>query len=273
MPNLLCEVRFQEDETRATPGRLTGVLMTYGERASDRPEMFDPGALYFPPNGLLVNEQHNRQAPILRASPTVDGKTVLIDSPFPDTARGRDAATNLREGVLTGLSVEFFPGEGNHQGRVARDSAGICPKSGTCGCPKLHRLYCRSAGPARHHQPAARGKAEPLMPSPNLSIGEIAVSIRVATSAEDAMLDPDISFLVASIAAGVTPILDDYTTAAPQDTANLALTRMVQAVYDSEPALRGKLCRLLCCLRGKKHYSADTELKQVRWYETIWLAP
>ena len=77
------------------------------------------------------------------------------------------------------------------------------------------------------------------MPSPNLSIGEIAVSIRVATSAEDAMLDPDISFLVASIAAGVTPILDDYTTAAPQDTANLALTRMVQAVYDSEPALRG----------------------------------
>ena len=107
MDLITCEIRFTEDESRQTPGRLVGVLMTYGEVASDRKEMFDPGALYFPPNGLLVNEQHQRGQPILRTSPTVDGKMVLIDAPFPDTQRGRDAATNLREGVLTGLSVEF----------------------------------------------------------------------------------------------------------------------------------------------------------------------
>lgn len=148
MPNLLCEVRFQEDETRATPGRLTGVLMTYGERASDRPEMFDPGALYFPPNGLLVNEQHNRQAPILRASPTVDGKTVLIDSPFPDTARGRDAATNLREGVLTGLSVEFFPEKETTRGGLRVIQRAFVPRAGLVDAPS----YTGSTAEVRDRQ-------------------------------------------------------------------------------------------------------------------------
>ena len=101
------EIRFAADETRQTPGRLTGVLMTYETRASDRPEMFAPGALVFPDAGIVINEQHERAAPILRAMPTVSGNTVTIDRQFPNTTRGRDAAENIREGVLTGLSVEF----------------------------------------------------------------------------------------------------------------------------------------------------------------------
>ena len=109
MDLLTCEVRFAEDETRQSPGRLVGTLLTYGERASDRPETFDPGALYFPPAGIIVNEQHERKSPILRTMPKVDGKAVVLDQPFPDTTRGRDAATMMREGVLTGLSIEFYP--------------------------------------------------------------------------------------------------------------------------------------------------------------------
>ena len=42
MDLITCEIRFAEDETRQTPGRLVGTLLTYGERASDRPEVFDP---------------------------------------------------------------------------------------------------------------------------------------------------------------------------------------------------------------------------------------
>ena len=51
MDLITCEVRFQEDETRESPGRLVGTLLTYGERASDRPETFDPWGALFPENG------------------------------------------------------------------------------------------------------------------------------------------------------------------------------------------------------------------------------
>ena len=104
---LFIEVRFEDDETRASPGLLVGTLMTYEERAGDRPELFADGSLEWRENGIIVNEQHNRAAPILRAVPFLEGREVRIRQPFPNTQRGRDAATNLREGVFTGLSVEF----------------------------------------------------------------------------------------------------------------------------------------------------------------------
>ena len=86
---------------------LRGVLMTYGEQASDRPEVFADGALWWDDQGVMLREQHNRQAPIARFTPQVDGNRVLVDIPLPDTQRGRDAALMVREGHFTGLSVEF----------------------------------------------------------------------------------------------------------------------------------------------------------------------
>ena len=106
--NLVCEVRFQEDPERLSPGRLSGTLLTYETRASDRSELFARGALHWPDTGITVNDQHNRQATIVRALPFLDGDAVKIDVSLPDTQRGRDAATNVRDGTLTGLSVEFF---------------------------------------------------------------------------------------------------------------------------------------------------------------------
>ena len=107
MDKLLFEIRQTEDPTRESPGRLTGTLLRYEERARDRNEVFTRGALTWPAEGILINEQHNRQAPILRAVPFMDGDEVKIDAPVPNTTRGRDAVTNIREGVWTGLSVEF----------------------------------------------------------------------------------------------------------------------------------------------------------------------
>ena len=101
------EVRFTEDETRASPGMLTGTLLEYEKRSAGRPELFARGALQWPVNGIVVNEQHDRKAPIVRAVPFVDGDAVKISVQLPNTQRGRDAATNVREGVLTGLSVGF----------------------------------------------------------------------------------------------------------------------------------------------------------------------
>ena len=102
-----CSVEIREDADRQSPGRLRGVLLQYGERASDRPELFETGALRWPNNGIVLRRQHNRGAPIMRVQPVVEGDRVLIDAPLPDTTAGRDAAREIRDGLMTGLSVEF----------------------------------------------------------------------------------------------------------------------------------------------------------------------
>ena len=107
MDNLLVEVRFSADPTRESPGRLTGTLLTYSERAADRPELFLPGALKWPADGVNINVQHQRGSPIVRVHPFVEGRAVKVDAMLPNTTAGRDAAANVREGVLTGLSVEI----------------------------------------------------------------------------------------------------------------------------------------------------------------------
>lgn len=110
MDNLLCEVRFEEATDRLSPGRLTGTLLTYEVRARDRAELFARGALSWPEHGIVINEQHNRQASIVRAVPFLDGDALKIDVALPDTQRGRDAAINTRgpNPLYRGLSVEFF---------------------------------------------------------------------------------------------------------------------------------------------------------------------
>lgn len=107
LENLLIECRFVADETRESPGRLTGVLLTYGETSRDRPERFLRDSLHWLDSGIVVNEQHVRANAIMRVTPFLDGDTLRIDQPLPNTQRGRDAATNIRDGLYTGLSVEF----------------------------------------------------------------------------------------------------------------------------------------------------------------------
>ena len=127
---ILMEVRFEQDPDRQGPGLLTGTLMEYETRASDRQEMFMSGSLYFPPEGVLIDEQHNRQAPILRVQPVLSGKTLSVSGRLPDTQRGRDAATNIKEGVLTGLSVTFYAEKEERRAGVRRILRAFCPRAG-----------------------------------------------------------------------------------------------------------------------------------------------
>ena len=107
MERLECEIRFSNDESRQTPGRVTGTLIVYEKRAGDRPELFERDAIHWPDLGIVINEMHQRNKPILRVIPFLDGDELRIDGVLPDTQRGRDAATNIREHVYTGLSLEF----------------------------------------------------------------------------------------------------------------------------------------------------------------------
>ena len=118
MDALVFEIRQAEDPSRESPGRLVGTLLRYGEVAKDRKEVFARGALTWPEAGILINEQHNRQAPILRAVPYLDGDEVKIDTPVPNTVRGRDAVTNIRSGVFSGLSVEFHSRSEGRRGNL-----------------------------------------------------------------------------------------------------------------------------------------------------------
>ena len=107
MEQLVFEIRQLEDPTRDSPGRLAGTLLIYEERARDRHEVFARGALTWPAEGILVNWQHDRSKPLLRAIPFQDGDEVKIDAPIPNTVLGRDAVTNIRAGVFGSMSIEF----------------------------------------------------------------------------------------------------------------------------------------------------------------------
>ena len=132
---LTCEIRYAEDETRQSPGRLVGVLLTYEVRASDRPEIFRRDSLRWPPTGILVREMHQRQEPIVRVVPYLDGDAVKVDTPLPNTTRGRDAVTNIREGVYGGLSVEFHAEQEGRRGNLREITKALLGGAGLVDSP------------------------------------------------------------------------------------------------------------------------------------------
>ena len=132
---LTCEVRYSEDETRTSPGRLTGTLITYEQRAADRPEIFRRGALRWPATGVLVREMHQRHEPIVKVVPFVEGDAVKIDTPLPNTMRGRDAAENIRQGVYGGLSVEFHAEAEGRRGNLREITKAILGGAGLVDSP------------------------------------------------------------------------------------------------------------------------------------------
>ena len=103
-------VEYAEDTTRESAGRLTGVLVTYGEVAKDRPDVYQQDSLTWD-GAIVLNEMHSRQQAIKRFLPYVQGAELRVDFPLPPTQRGRDAAYMVKDGTYTGLSIE-----------VARDS-------------------------------------------------------------------------------------------------------------------------------------------------------
>ena len=95
MTEIRCKVELREDDTLASPGRLTGVLLTYNERASDRPELFERGSIDLDAiranGGIVINRQHTRGAPIVRVVPELRGDSLVIDQALPARCGCRDS--------------------------------------------------------------------------------------------------------------------------------------------------------------------------------------
>ena len=104
-----CSVEIREDETRQSPGRLTGTLIEYETKATDRSEIFARDSLKCAEAGIVLNLSHDRKQPVVRFTPEVRANAVMVDVELPDTSRGRDAATMVRNKTLMGLSIEFIP--------------------------------------------------------------------------------------------------------------------------------------------------------------------
>ena len=98
MDEIRCAISLELDELRSGPGRIVGQLIPYGQRAKDRPELFESGALSWPERGIVLNRQHDRASPILRFIPRASASELRIEAPLPDTqaGRGRGGGNPLR---------------------------------------------------------------------------------------------------------------------------------------------------------------------------------
>ena len=107
MRTLTCTIECRADTSRQSPGILRGVLIRFGEIASDRRERFAADSLHWPATGIPLRRQHVRSQPIAQITPRVENNALIVDQSLPDTVAGRDAAAEIRGGLLRGLSIEF----------------------------------------------------------------------------------------------------------------------------------------------------------------------
>ena len=146
-----CAIEVRADETRRGPGRLTGTLITEGEQAGDRREVFSPGALTWPAEGILLRRQHVRDMPIARIVPQRDGNKIVVDEILPDTQAGRDCAAEVRAGLFKGLSVEFISRRESFRGGLRRISSAVLDGAGLVDSPSYSGslVSVRSKGTGR----------------------------------------------------------------------------------------------------------------------------
>ena len=124
MDEIRMGIEIRADENRLGPGRIFGTLMVYGQRARDRAEVFEPGSLKWD-GPLILNRMHTRASPIMRVTPIVDGNEVKINEQIPDSTAGRDAAAEIRSGLLRGMSIEFKAVRQSIVGGVRRITAAV----------------------------------------------------------------------------------------------------------------------------------------------------
>ena len=118
------EFRYGALEFRETDdglGVVVGTVMRYGDVAQIGPnltESFNPGAFgdYSSPR-LKVNRMHQRTQVLARLGGRLEidnnDERMLFQVSLPDTSVGRDTAIEIREGLLTGASVEFRDAKDN----------------------------------------------------------------------------------------------------------------------------------------------------------------
>ena len=209
------------------PGRLFGVLMEYGKRARDRAELFEAGSLTWPEDGVIVNRQHTRAAPILRVVPIVDGDKVRIDAPLPDTSAGRDAAAEIRSVFVSRAQCRVQGDGSNHRGRRETHY-----RSGTeWGCDRrlaeLRGGVGRGQGEGRR-KPSHRGNAVAV----TITVAELLAALRLGRTDEE-------TAQATRLLAYATAAVEKHVPNAPATIANEAVIRLSGYLFDQPFVGRG----------------------------------
>ena len=118
-----CAIECIDDETRDSPGVLSGRLLSYGEQITHAKgrEVFESRALEWGDSGVVLYEGHEvtPRAPVGIVHPVQADSEARIRYPLPNSATGRRVAARVRAGELKGLSVEF------RAAAEHRDAAGV----------------------------------------------------------------------------------------------------------------------------------------------------
>ena len=71
--------------------------------------MFEQDAFHWPDEGIVIRRQHDRQSPIIRVQPYVEGRELKVAGPLLNDTMGRNIAVAMQgeHPLYTGLSVEF----------------------------------------------------------------------------------------------------------------------------------------------------------------------
>ena len=135
------------EATADTPARLTGVLLPIGRVAVDRQEVFTPGSVTFPANGVRLLLEH-RGREVLRFTPVEDVAAAewTLDVALPDTPEGREAAALVKSGTRPALSVEMYVLADQRVSRVREIRSALVEATALCreGCYPQARAELRS---------------------------------------------------------------------------------------------------------------------------------
>lgn len=116
-------IELRESADRLSPGVVSGRVITFGEWADIGGAFRERVMRMTPDVRVVANVQHVRSRPLAATGPngglTLRQSEAGIDAEIrlPDTQDGRDTATLIREGVLTGLSVEMAVSDDKWAGR------------------------------------------------------------------------------------------------------------------------------------------------------------
>ena len=121
------------EATAETPARLTGVLLPIGRVAVDRQEVFTPGSVTFPANGVRLLLEH-RGREVLRFTPVEDVAAAewTLDVVLPDTPEGREAAALVKSGTRPALSVEMYVLADQRVSRVREIRSAVIDAAALC---------------------------------------------------------------------------------------------------------------------------------------------
>ena len=148
MLEVRCRVEVEQRGDGA--GRIRGTILPIGRVAGDRREVFAPGSVTWPSNGVrLLAEHRGRQ--VMRFTPIERAGDLQIDEQLPDTDLGREVAADIRSGKRGGLSVEFNSIREKLTQGVREITAAIVDAAAIVGAPAYDQARAEVRG-RQHHR-------------------------------------------------------------------------------------------------------------------------